>query len=161
MIETASAVGHAHDDNCIFCKIAAGHIPSRKVYEDEELLAFHDIAPWAPVHFLIIPKRHIASLAHTQPADAALLHRVTELAQAEAGVVAVAPPLSSYLSPHEMLLVLHLEFAPGVTAAQLTQTIEHLRAAIKEIEPDVQHVFVHPVASAAKLTLPEAKQPRT
>ena len=80
MIETASAVGHAHDDNCIFCKIAAGHIPSRKVYEDEELLAFHDIAPWAPVHFLIIPKRHIASLAHTQPADAALLGRILTLA---------------------------------------------------------------------------------
>ena len=56
MIETASALSHAHDDNCIFCKIAAGHIPSRKVYEDEALLAFHDIAPWAPVHFLIIPR---------------------------------------------------------------------------------------------------------
>lgn len=44
------------DDNCIFCKIIAGKIPSRKVYEDDEIFAFHDINPWAPVHFLIIPK---------------------------------------------------------------------------------------------------------
>jgi len=49
-------------DNCIFCKIARGDIPSRKVFEDEDLLAFHDINPQAPVHFLIIPKQHIASL---------------------------------------------------------------------------------------------------
>jgi histidine triad (HIT) family protein len=49
-------------ENCIFCKIARGDIPSRKVYEDEEILAFHDINPQAPVHFLIIPKQHIASL---------------------------------------------------------------------------------------------------
>ena len=46
-----------HDDNCLFCKIAAGKIPSKKVYEDDDIYAFHDIAPWAPVHFLIIPKR--------------------------------------------------------------------------------------------------------
>ena len=51
------------DPNCIFCKIVAGKIPSKKVYEDEEIFAFHDINPWAPVHFLIIPKMHIPSLA--------------------------------------------------------------------------------------------------
>jgi histidine triad (HIT) family protein len=56
---------------CIFCKIASGAIPSRKVYEDEEILAFHDLHPVAPVHFLIIPKLHIenlydANLAHQQ-----------------------------------------------------------------------------------------------
>jgi histidine triad (HIT) family protein len=51
------------DPNCIFCKIVAGQIPSRKVHEDDELLAFHDINPWAPVHVLIIPKQHIATLA--------------------------------------------------------------------------------------------------
>jgi histidine triad (HIT) family protein len=50
------------DPACIFCKIVAGQIPSRKVFEDEHVLAFHDIAPWAPVHFLIIPKRHIPNL---------------------------------------------------------------------------------------------------
>ena len=50
------------DPNCIFCKIIAGQIPCRKVFEDDELLVFHDIAPWAPMHFLIIPKDHIATM---------------------------------------------------------------------------------------------------
>src|SRR5258706_14995750 len=49
--------------DCIFCKIVAGEIPSRKIYEDDEMLAFHDINPAAPVHFMIIPKAHIESLA--------------------------------------------------------------------------------------------------
>ena len=48
------------DPNCIFCKIVEGKIPSRKVYEDDEIFAFHDIHPWAPVHFLLVPKQHIA-----------------------------------------------------------------------------------------------------
>lgn len=49
--------------DCLFCKIAAGEIPSKKIYEDEDLLAFYDINPEAPVHFLVIPKKHIASAA--------------------------------------------------------------------------------------------------
>lgn len=68
------------DDNCIFCKIAAGKIPSRKVYEDDEIFAFHDINPWAPIHFLMIPKQHITSLAHTGPEHQALLGRMLALA---------------------------------------------------------------------------------
>ena len=68
------------DDNCIFCKIAAGKIPSRKVYEDDEIYAFHDINPWAPVHFLMVPKVHIASLAHVGPEHQALLGRMLALA---------------------------------------------------------------------------------
>ena len=67
-------------DNCIFCKIAAGTIPSRKVYEDDELFAFHDIHPWAPVHFMIIPKMHILSMAQAGPEHAALLGRMLVLA---------------------------------------------------------------------------------
>ena len=67
-------------DNCIFCKIAAGTIPSRKVYEDDELFAFHDIHPWAPVHFMIIPKMHIPSMAQAGPEHAALLGRMLVLA---------------------------------------------------------------------------------
>jgi histidine triad (HIT) family protein len=70
----------AHDANCIFCKIAAGHIPSRKVYEDDELLAFHDIAPWAPVHFLIIPKAHIASMADLTAAHERIMGKMMVLA---------------------------------------------------------------------------------
>ncbi len=48
--------------DCLFCKIVAGEIPSRKVYEDDRVLAFYDIDPQAPVHFLIVPKEHIASV---------------------------------------------------------------------------------------------------
>lgn len=68
------------DPSCIFCKIVAGQIPSRKVFEDDELLAFHDIQPWAPVHVLIIPKSHIASLADVQPEHDQLLGRMLGLA---------------------------------------------------------------------------------
>jgi histidine triad (HIT) family protein len=70
----------APDPDCIFCKIAAGQIPSRKLYEDDELLAFHDINPWAPIHFQIIPKAHIISMAHTGNEHAALLGRIMTLA---------------------------------------------------------------------------------
>lgn len=59
--------------DCLFCRIARGEIPSRKVYEDDEILAFHDINPLRPVHFLMIPKRHIGSLAEATPADAAVI----------------------------------------------------------------------------------------
>jgi len=70
----------ATDPNCIFCKIAAGTIPSRKVYEDDEILAFHDIHPWAPVHFLMVPKAHIASMAQLTAEHAPLLGRMMTLA---------------------------------------------------------------------------------
>jgi histidine triad (HIT) family protein len=68
------------DPNCIFCKIVAGQIPSRKVHEDDHVLAFHDIAPWAPVHVLIIPRQHIASLADVQAEHAPLLGHMLALA---------------------------------------------------------------------------------
>jgi histidine triad (HIT) family protein len=69
-----------HDPNCLFCKIALGQIPSRKVYEDDEILGFHDIHPWAPVHFLLIPRQHVSSLAQVTEAHAALLGRMLVLA---------------------------------------------------------------------------------
>lgn len=53
-------------DNCIFCKIMAGEIPTTKVYEDEQCFAFKDIEPLAPQHFLVIPKQHIASAAQVE-----------------------------------------------------------------------------------------------
>ena len=56
--------------NCLFCKIVAGDIPSTKVYEDEKILAFRDIAPQAPTHILVIPKAHIASVAEITPENA-------------------------------------------------------------------------------------------
>jgi histidine triad (HIT) family protein len=70
----------SHDSNCIFCKIAAGSIPSRKIYEDDEFIAFHDIRPAAPIHFLIIPKQHIVSLAECHDAHIGLLGRMMALA---------------------------------------------------------------------------------
>ena len=65
--------------DCVFCKIVRGEIPSKKVYEDDDILAFHDINPMAPVHFMLIPKRHIASLAHATADDAAVLGRIMTL----------------------------------------------------------------------------------
>jgi histidine triad (HIT) family protein len=59
--------------DCIFCKIVAGQIPSTKVYEDEQVLAFVDIHPLAPVHVLVIPKKHVADTNDLSMADAALL----------------------------------------------------------------------------------------
>ncbi len=66
--------------NCIFCKIACGEIPSNKVYEDDEVLAFHDIHPVAPVHFMLIPKLHLASLMETEDSHAGLLGKMLLLA---------------------------------------------------------------------------------
>jgi histidine triad (HIT) family protein len=79
------AMSQNHSENCIFCKIVAGQIPSKKVYEDEEMYAFHDINPSAPVHFLMIPKRHFANLMDATSADEALLGRM----------MAIAPRLAS------------------------------------------------------------------
>ncbi len=62
--------------DCLFCKIGAGEIPSKKLYEDDQLLAFYDIDPQAPVHFLVIPKKHIDSAACLTEADAPLLGHI-------------------------------------------------------------------------------------
>jgi histidine triad (HIT) family protein len=68
------------DPGCIFCRIVAGEIPSRKAYEDDEIFAFHDIAPWAPVHVLVIPKAHVASFYDVTDAETPLLGRMLALA---------------------------------------------------------------------------------
>ena len=67
-------------DHCIFCKIIRGEIPSKKVYEDEDTYAFHDINPVAPVHLLLIPKLHIDSLATAEESHTALLGKLLLLA---------------------------------------------------------------------------------
>ena len=66
--------------DCIFCRIVRGEIPAKKVYEDDEILAFNDIAPARPVHILVIPKRHVDSLAHVGDADAPVLGKMLALA---------------------------------------------------------------------------------
>jgi histidine triad (HIT) family protein len=68
--------------DCIFCKIVAGQIPSRKVYEDDDMLAFHDINPVAPVHFMIIPKKHVDSLAQVTSEHVEVLGKMLARASA-------------------------------------------------------------------------------
>lgn len=62
--------------DCIFCRIVAGEIPAKKIHEDEDILVFHDIHPVAPVHFLVIPKLHIPSMAELRPEHAAVMGRL-------------------------------------------------------------------------------------
>ena len=74
-------------DDCLFCKIISGDIPSQKVYEDEHVFAFRDIAPQAPVHILVVPKEHIASLAEVTPENsvpaAKCLEAIAKIARSE------------------------------------------------------------------------------
>ena len=65
--------------NCLFCKIIAGDIPSNKVYEDETVFAFRDIAPQAPTHILVIPKAHIGSVAEVTPANSNVVAHIFEV----------------------------------------------------------------------------------
>lgn len=62
--------------DCVFCKIVAGEIPSDKIYEDEDIIAFNDLDPQAPIHFLVIPKKHITSLAQVEESDSALIGKI-------------------------------------------------------------------------------------
>ena len=85
-------------EDCLFCKIAAGDIPSKKLYEDEQVVAFYDIAPQAKVHFLVIPKKHIPSAAALTEEDGALLGHVfaviAKLARSRASTTAtVSSPM--------------------------------------------------------------------
>ena len=65
--------------NCLFCKIIAGEIPSTKVYEDETVLAFRDIAPQTPTHILVIPKAHIGSVAEITPENSGVVAHIFEV----------------------------------------------------------------------------------
>ena len=67
-------------DHCLFCKIVRGEIPSRKVYEDEDIFAFHDINPLAPVHFLMVPKAHVPSLYECEAEHRPALGKILALA---------------------------------------------------------------------------------
>jgi histidine triad (HIT) family protein len=73
--------------DCIFCRIVKGEIPSKKIFEDDEILAFHDAAPQAPVHFLVIPKKHIPNIMELEASDISLpgklLNKAQELAAAQ------------------------------------------------------------------------------
>lgn len=66
--------------DCIFCKIAAGEIPCKKVFEDDRILAFYDLEPQAPVHILLIPKQHISSVTELNPENSAVVAHIYETA---------------------------------------------------------------------------------
>ncbi len=66
--------------SCIFCQIASGEVPSEILYQDEEVIAFRDINPQSPIHLIIIPKRHIPSLAHLSEAESSLIGDMVNVA---------------------------------------------------------------------------------
>lgn len=76
--------------DCIFCKIIEGSIPSKKIYENEHVLAFYDIQPAAAVHALIIPKKHIATMNDVQEEDLALIGEIHKAAQIVAKELGIA-----------------------------------------------------------------------
>ena len=105
------------DPNCIFCKIVAGQIPAKKAYEDEHLLAFHDINPWAPVHILVIPKVHLTSMVDAGPEHTDLLGRmmaVTPRLMAQLGVSnGYRHIINTGADGHQEVLHLHLHVMGG------------------------------------------------
>jgi histidine triad (HIT) family protein len=70
----------ATDPNCIFCKIVRGEIPCKKVYEDDDVLAFHDIHPVAPVHFMLVPKHHVATMYDLRESDVPAMGKIMTIA---------------------------------------------------------------------------------
>lgn len=103
----------AHTSECLFCKIARKEIPSAIVYEDDELLAFKDIFPQAPVHVLIIPKAHCEGLGDLTPETAAAAGRIPQMAAQLArdlGVTAGGWRLLSNCGPDSGQTVFHLHF---------------------------------------------------
>lgn len=99
--------------DCIFCKIVAGQLPATKVYEDDDVLAFNDIAPQAPAHVLVIPKRHVRSVAELQEQDGPLLGRIFAAIQkvaAEKGITESGYRVSTNCGPDAGQVVFHLHF---------------------------------------------------
>lgn len=103
-------------DNCLFCKIIKGEIPADKLYEDEELLAFRDIAPQAPMHFLVIPKKHIRGPGALTAADegliGALIRKGAQLA-AEQGITDCRLVLNNGAEAGQTVFHLHLHVLGG------------------------------------------------
>lgn len=109
--------------DCIFCKIIAGTIPCKKLYEDDEVIAFHDIHPIAPVHFLLVPKLHIASLADCDSQHQGLLGRVLLLASklaAEQGLDGFRTMINTGRSGGQEVFHLHVHvFGGGTTLPKI------------------------------------------
>ena len=123
---------------CVFCRIAAGEIPARLVREDDDLVAFHDVAPVAPVHVLIVPRRHLRSISAGSPADDALLGRLLGAAReiaAELGLDGFRVVVNDGESAGQSVFHLHVHILPrhGNDGVELTwprknPPMEELRA---------------------------------
>lgn len=100
-------------EDCLFCKIVAGDIPSKKVLETDEVLVFEDIRPQAPVHVLVIPKKHIASVQEIQPEDKDLigeLHLAAKQVAEELGLSENGYRIVSNIGFHGQQTVPHLHY---------------------------------------------------
>ncbi|CAM3935101.1 histidine triad nucleotide-binding protein [Cohnella lubricantis] len=100
-------------DDCIFCKIIKGEIPSTKVYEDDRVVSFHDISPLAPVHVLTIPKKHIASVLEIGEEDKELighLHLVLQKVAKQMGVDESGFRVVTNVGVHGQQTVQHLHY---------------------------------------------------
>ncbi len=105
--------------DCIFCRIIAGTIPSRKLYEDDEVLAFHDIRPIAPVHFLLVPKLHVDSLTQCEAQHQALLGKLlllTSRLAAEQGLDGYRTMINTGSSGGQEVFHLHIHVFGGGAA---------------------------------------------
>lgn len=97
--------------DCLFCKIAAGDIPSKKVYEDELCYAFYDIDPQAPTHFLVIPKEHIRSVSQVDETNAATVGHIFQvIAQVAKDLGLASYRVVSNIGPQAGQSVAHLHF---------------------------------------------------
>ena len=105
------------DPQCLFCKIVRGEIPSKKVYEDEDVFAFHDIRPVAPVHFLIVPKAHVASLVDADmkhhKALGKMLAVAGELARKEGATEGFRTIINNGRVAHQEVYHLHMHVIGG------------------------------------------------
>ncbi len=100
-------------EDCVFCKIIKGEIPSEKVYEDEDILAFKDINPAAPIHVLIIPKKHIATLMEVTQEDSKLMAKILRAVQEVAKIMGIEEKgfrLIANCGPDSGQEVMHIHF---------------------------------------------------
>lgn len=108
--------------DCVFCLIAEKRIPAEVVFEDDQIIAFRDIKPVAPVHILIIPKRHISSLQETEPMDQSLLGRLLLLADQvakEAGLAGYRVAINVGKEGGQVVPHLHVHVIGGSPLADL------------------------------------------
>ncbi len=105
------------DPNCIFCKIVEGAIPSKKVYEDDDILAFHDVRPIAEVHFLMIPKEHVPTLydggMEQHPAYGKMLALAGEIARKEGATDGFRTIINTGRVGHQEVYHVHMHVIGG------------------------------------------------